>query len=325
MKLLRSSFARAICIFGVLVLSLSLSAQSRYKNTNNGVSHYLSLQFQGGEANMFAPSEKIPFSPGLGGDGQIAFSYEVQKRRFFFNVGIHAHYTYTQTKLDQYMEAFPQHDRYGEEVSYRYHYSDLKEGQQTLTVGVPIQFGWYMGTNVYMALGVKAEYPLMHTYSTQTNIKTDGVYARFIQPFENNPFYGYYPSFPFAYAGTYDNKVCPWISPTLEIGGRIRIKKKIALRLGGYLEYGIPIGVARDKSFVDYSAINSDVQTRTQEDLASNLIINSALDCNALSRNYSRFAVGIKCAFLFHLKSKIPCVTCQDDSGIRYKPKKNNK
>lgn len=328
MMQLRYKFAKHILlVLLMLTVVMTVSAQSRYRRlTRNGVNHYLTLGLQAGEANMLASAQSLPIKSMLGADAQLNFAYELQRRRFFFNVGINARYDLTRNKMKSFIDAFPQQDRYGEAVSYRYHYNDLLEQQQTVMVGIPVQFGLYITPQVYLALGVKAEYPLVHSYSTKTQLSTDGMYDRFIEPFENNDYYGYYAPFTYTRTGTcFVDKVCPWITPSLEVGARFRLKKRVALRLGAYVEYGMPIGAEYTMPYIDYSGVNQDVTSRTKEDLQSNLVINSILDYSELDHMYGRLAVGVKATFLFQLKQKQPCVTCDDDSGIPFQHKRSKK
>lgn len=321
MKLLRLWFVkRTLPILLCLSVGLTVQAESRHRYANNGINHSIGLSLQAGEANMVATSDVIPVKLGLGGDAQVGLSYELQKKKFFFNIGVNAHYSLTQNKMNDLVDAFEQPDYELEPVLYRYHYPDLKELQQTFTVGVPVQFGWYFPSDAYIAVGVKAEYPFYHPYVTEAHMFTDGVYDRLIEPLRNDANYGYYELFDYARTGAYMvNKVCPWVTPSLEAGAMFRLRKKVSLRLGGYVEYGIPIQPQCDMVYADYSQVNQTPQGRTLGDLKANLVLNSILDYEGLKHSYGHLAVGVKATFLFHLKKKQPCVTCDDDSGIPYR------
>lgn len=328
MKQLRYWSVKIVCgALGLLLGTTSIVAQSRYKSTINGVKHFITLDVQAGEATTLLDVESnLPIRPALGLDAQLGIGYELQKNKFFFSVGARATYDLTRNKIKDYTESFLQMDYENEPVLYRYHYVSIKTSHNILMLGVPVQFGVYITPQVYMAAGVRAEYPLVMSYKTGAQIYTDGVYDQYIQPIENDPKYGYYPKFPLSYSGARAfKKMYPMVTPGFEVGARFRLKKRTSVRVGAYVEYGFPLGAEYKLPFIDYSLVDQTPGGRSLEDLQQNLIINSELYYEGLSSAYNRLAVGVKATFLFQLKQKQPCVTCVDDSGIAFKPKRSKK
>lgn len=328
MKQLRYWSVKIVCgALGLLLGTTSIVAQSRYKSTINGVKHFITLDVQAGEATTLLDVESnLPIRPALGLDAQLGIGYELQKNKFFFSVGARATYDLTRNKVKDYTESFLQMDYENEPVLYRYHYVSIKTSHNILMLGVPVQFGVYITPQVYMAAGVRAEYPLVMSYKTGAQIYTDGVYDQYIQPIENDPKYGYYPKFPLSYSGARAfKKMYPMVTPGFEVGARFRLKKRTFVRVGAYVEYGFPLGAEYKLPFIDYSLVDQTPGGRSLEDLQQNLIINSELYYEGLSSAYNRLAVGVKATFLFQLKQKQPCVTCVDDSGIAFKPKRSKK
>ena len=316
---------RLVIVLMTLLCTLSMTAQRGYR-TNGGVSHYLTLQLGGGESNTLATSEKVTNLKNLGGaDAQFAFHYEIRKNFFFFNFGAAAHYTYTGQNIASFSDAFAAKTYQNVAHTYRYNYTNYEEHQHTLAVGVPVQFGFYIIPEFYVAVGARAEYPLLANYETNTMLMTDGLFPQFIQPFQNNAQYGFYPETLFATTGKYMvGGMQPTISPTLELGTRFRLGGPVSLRLGVYAEYAIPLLQVHAMPLTDYSSvIATSNPLHSQEQLWSSLRLNSILDHNAQTRDYSRLSVGIKATLLFNLKSKPHCVTCDDDSGISYQQPKH--
>lgn len=326
MMQLRLSFAKRWVIVMMTVLcTLSVAAQRGYR-TNSGVAHYLTLQLGGGESNTLATSEKVNNLKNLGGaDAQFAFHYEIRKNFFFFNFGANAHYTYTGQGIAYFADEFAATTYQGVAHTYRYHYTNYEERQHTMAVGMPVQFGFYIIPEFYIAVGARAEYPLLATYKTSTGLMTDGMFPWAIEPYQNNAQYGFYPEAPFSIAGNYmTGGAQPTISPTLELGTRFRLGGPVSLRLGVYAEYAIPLLQVHGLPLTDYSMVaKAPDPSHSQEQLWSSLQLNSILDHNAQTRDYWRLSVGIKATFLFNLRSKPHCVTCEDDSGITYQQPKH--
>lgn len=326
MKQSRLLYAKCVLYIALLMLPVLAQARSTY-HTGGGVSHYLSLSLLGGEANTFTKSETYNLKDKLGADAQFMFEYELQKKRFFFNIGAHVHYTYTGQQVGNFTEAFDRVDRYADPLSYRYHYSDYEELQHTLLVGVPVQFGMYVLPALYIAAGLKFEYPLMTNYEARTNLMTDGMYDRFIEPFQDSPHYGFYNTMPVDYRSRYmQTKVHPLLAPGVEIGARFKLARKVSMRLGLYADYAIPLGAEHPLPIADYSMVDLSPVTQTADNLQQNLRLNSVLDNLTLKHDYSRLSVGLRCTVLFNLRGKPECNTCSDDSGIPYlQPRKIRK
>lgn len=321
---LRSLFAKRVAVAAIALLcAMTLAAQHRYRS-GSGVNHYLTLQLGAGEGNTLATSEKIDLKNLGGANAQFAFSYEIRKNFFFFNFGGGVQYAYTGQGCDYFMDSFAAATYQGVKHEYRYHYRNFEERQHTLLVGMPIQFGFYLIPQFFIAVGARAEYPLLALYRTNTMLMTDGMFPQFIEPFQNNAQYAFYPETPYATRGHYMALgMQPTVSPTLELGTRFRLGGPVSMRLGVYAEYAIPLLQQRLLPLTDYSLVDTNPYTHNQQNLWTMLRINSVLDHNPQKRDYSRLSVGVRMTILFNLKSKPQCTTCDDDSGVVYsQPKK---
>lgn len=293
------------------------------------VRHYLSLGIGAGEANTILSSPTYENLKNLAGaDAQFEFKYEVRRRNFLFNIGIGAQYTYTGQNISEFIDLLPAIDHDGEAYTHRYVYNDYTERQHTMLIDVPLQLGFYMGNKAYMAFGVKAAFPALHTYGTHTLLHTDGLYPAsyyWRDPLSDNPRYGFYPEDELGRGGNYHAGSSVVLSPTFEVGWfhYLTRNKKVCMRLGVYAEYACPLAQARHYPLTDYSSVNQMYQTKnpalfSKDDLWTNLRLNSILDGPELKRDWARLSVGVKATFLFQLKKKHRCFTCDDDSGLDY-------
>lgn len=319
---------RHILILSLLAIALTANAQY-YNTVSSRCRHFLNLSVGGGIAEDFATSEFV--SNKLGADGTFAFSYEIQKKFFFFNFGIGLDYTYTSQGVKHMVDQYERIDRDNEPIIYRYVYNNYKEGQHTLIGTVPIQFGFFLGQYVYLAIGAKASMPVLGFYKTNTEMYTEGEYIRFLQPISQNvPYYGYYPNAEYQYRGTFDPIFSLNVTPTFEVGGVIPLtegrQKPIDLRLGAYVEYAVPImNKTVSENLIIYDHVDLNPLTQNEADLRANIAFNtipyshfnsSVLDMGGMDlmlKKAQLFTVGIRATFRFDVTRppKI-CRMCYD-------------
>lgn len=314
--------------FSICLLALTMTLQARPRTnytTVKGLRHYLTFSLQAGEANSIVRSDIYDLQGKIGADAAFDFGYEIRKKHFFLNLGVMAQYTLTRTGVGDFTDAFPRLDREGDAMIYGYHYSDYVEQQHILTVGVPVRVGYYFTPQFYGSVGVKAGFPLVADYRTTTTLMTDGTYDQYFEPLQDDPSYGYYSPDQYSYGRGLSSSPL-MISPMLELGGLIPVSKSNhALRVGGYIEYAIPVGVKRPyATLADYSAVDANPYTQNQEDLARNLVLNSTLEQTS-DNVFSRFSFGVRVTVVVDVTGRRKCVTCIDDSGIdyRYRAPKN--
>lgn len=272
---------------------------------------YLSLSLSGGEGNTLCMEKSVKDK--MGADAQVRFSYELEHRFFFFNFGVGAQYGYTRQGLLPWTDAFSRTDKDHELHSYQYCYSDYQERQHTVAFTVPVQLGFYMTEQFYMAVGATFSLPLVKQYAGEATFHTQGVYPWAQQPFQNVPAYGFYTWDIYKDKGNY-HSMQYGIAPTLEIGYDLPHKTdRYFMRIGAYAEYNMVIGNWAKSVLVDYSAVDANPSTLSQENLKANLRLNSVLDSERLSNPYARMAVGVRFTVLFDVthQQKI-CVICDD-------------
>jgi len=286
-------------ILSVLVLLAGMSAAApRY--SKGGVTHWLGLSLTGVEATPVLG--KTEAYAKAGGGAQAELLYELHKGHFFFNAGLGADYIVTNTALDAYADAFPRVDFMGEDVLYRYVYSDMRERQTQIRLVVPVQFGYRFGKWVYVGLGAAARIqPLVNTTSTTARMLTEGEYERFIQPIRNAPAYDYRPEADYA-GKSKVRSATNELAVEAEVGARIPFRG-MQLRIGAYLGYDIPLQSYKSKradmTLIDYS-----------EDPA--IRFNSMLDSPVLSSDPQRVRVGVRVTFLLDVTrtpSSCMCMT----------------
>lgn len=319
----------------LVVITTGVSARpGNYRVGKDGLSHYLMLSLQGGEANMIMPSsEKVDYGyhtafdikNSVGADAQAELAYEVRKKNFFFGVLGHAHFTYTGQTIPMFSDGYTCLDINHDLMDYRYNYENYSERQQTMLVGGGIRLGYFLHPNIYMALGAKVEYPLMNNYKTTFDLST-GCTWHFAQdpvaslPGMTDPDYGLYSTEEYQSEGSYMLNNHLMVAPTLEIGGQFRVYHRFLMRVAGYMEYAIPVmGAECSLPAIDYSRVNRDPYCRSREALWSSLRVNSLINNSGLDRVYNRLSVGVKLSFVLDVTThKDKCITCEDDSGITY-------
>lgn len=327
-----SYISRIFCGLVVLFFALPIAAQGRYFNANNrGVNHYLTIHVGGGEANTFASSGAYDIRTKIGADAQVGLSYEIRRQNFFFNLGGQVQFTYTAQGLDGFADVLTMGphamaDLQGDRRDFLFYYTDFKETQRTLYVGVPVQFGYYFTPHFYGALGVKLQFPLQHRFSTEPMLETMGRYPQYFEPLTNNPNYRYYTAGAVSSTGTYMTGGTPvFVTPTVELGGRFAVAHRVDLRLGVYAEYSAQIGGKFDRTLMtpdSYANLDFTTPGLSREDFAKDIAFNSILDNETLDRAWSRMSVGVKLTVLFNLTPAPACTTCNEDSGIPYRQPK---
>lgn len=258
-----------------------------------------------------------------GADAQFSFRYELRKKSFFFNFGANAQYAYTRMGMKEWTDFDPSAtDFTGDNRVVGYHYSKFLEQQTTVSVSVPIQFGVYFTPKFYAAVGVKAFMPLIRQYSTKSGLMTDGSYDFYFVPLEEDDRYRYYPTSLITRSGSYqanDNQQI-FVSPTLEMGTVFNVAPRVSLRLGGYVEYSIPVIKPSHLDYptmIEYGEMDYTSPTLTFEEFTAPISIHSSLD-NPTLAGLSKLAVGVKFTVLFNVTPQHICFTCDDETGHRY-------
>jgi len=311
------------------LLFLSLGVQAQYYNTmSSRCRHYINLSVGAGVAENLSFNNYV--TNRVGGNGQFAFTYEIQKKLFFFNFGVGVDYMLTSQGISHFVDQYNRVDKEGDEILYRYVYDNYKEHQHILTGTFPIQFGFNLGQYVYLAVGAKVSAPFFTQYTTKTDMYTEGEYIRFIQPISRNvPAYGFYATDTYKYKGIINPLGSINVAPTFEIGGRIPLdaKKKIDCRVGLYAEYAIPVVKKQfSAELMDYSATQTDPLTQNQADLKANIRFNSLMyshfpssvletsGMTFMTKAAEYLTVGVKATFCFDvtIPPKI-CVLCYDN------------
>lgn len=303
---------RAYMVFLCLMLTSVSVAAPRYTKKNT-LTHWLGFSVTGVEANVIAPQSQIALH--AGGGAQLHALYELQKSGFFFNIGVGADFIATNTGMDSYSEAFDRVDYTGERVLYRYCYVDYKEQQRQLRIVAPVQFGYQFGDWVYAAVGASFRMmPLLNSVNAHTRMFTEGEYGRFIEPIRNAPEYGYWPEAEYMETGKVLSAVHE-VAVEAEVGVNIPMPKRwLRTRAGAYFGYDVPIGNYANRAttpLADYSKVDINPFTQSQENLQANLRFNSMLDTPVAKNDVQRMRIGIRVTMLFDVtthKNKCMCL-----------------
>lgn len=301
---------RSIIVGICLLLAASLMAAPRYGRTV--VTHWLGLSLTGVEANML-PASSSGVKPKAGYGGQAHLQYEIHAGKFFFNAGLGFDYIVTNNALASYSDAFDRVDLMGEQLIYRYVYSDFREQERQLRFILPVQFGYEIGE--WMYIGVGAEFraaPFINNFKSSGRMLAEGEYARFIEPIRNSEQYGFWPESEFNTIPLRAGADAHEVAVELELGARVPMGKKGLARFGVYAGYDIPVEYSSKTPtpLFDYSRIDTNPATQSWENTQKNLQINSLLGSTLMNITTQRLRVGVRISLLInvtHTPSRCMC------------------
>lgn len=292
-----------IVLLCVLPAVVSVAAPRQYKSAT--LTHWVGMSVTGVEANLLPNGNDIIIKGGGGGGGHLL--YELRTGGWFFNIGLGADYILTNTALATYTDAFGRVDRTGEALTYRYNYSDYAEQQRQVRLMIPLQVGYQFGDYAYVGIGASFRTkPLLNEIRTHTRMYTQGEYERFIEPFRDAPYYGFWSEDEYSGTGIMRSATNE-MAVEAEVGTNIPLNaKKVRMRAGLYFGYDLPLSQFEEReatALVDYSAVNKSPYSQSQEDLKENIRFNSMLD-TSLSAEAQRVRVGLRLTVLFDVTPK---------------------
>ena len=310
-----------VCIVLSVLLWMPFSPTMAQQYQKKKLQHHINLSVGGGMDIDVSRSEMV--RTGLGGGGLFAASYEVRDNGFFFNVGLGADYRAMNYKVNDMTHAFDSQDPDGHPISYRYVYSDYSETQHTLYATLPIQLGYIIQDRVYIAAGVKAALPVWNTYSAKTQMYTEGIYANLIDPISQDvPAFAFYPQASYAGKGSYKTPLV-YVSPSVEAGAVFELAEKISCRLGGFVEFNLPVGgQCPHEEIVRYAAVDMNPRTRSLDNLKSGLafgsVLNGMMNVSAtehagqnLFNGWNQYLrIGVRATFSFNVTKYKPVCKC---------------
>ena len=302
---------RSIIVCICLLLAASLMAAPRYGRT--AVTHWLGLSLTGVEANML-PASSSGVKPKAGYGGQAHLQYEIHAGKFFFNAGLGFDYIVTNNAMASYSDAFDRVDLMGEQLIYRYVYSDFKEQERQLRFILPVQFGYEIGE--WMYIGVGAEFraaPFINNFKSSGRMFAEGEYERFIEPIRNSEQYGFWPESEFNTIPLRAGADAHEVAVELELGARVPMGKKGLARFGVYAGYDIPVEYSSKTPtpLFDYSRIDTNPATQSWENTQKYLQTNSLLGSTLMNITTQRLRVGIRVSLLInvtHTPSQCMCL-----------------
>ena len=304
---------RSIIVCICLLLAASLMAAPRYGRT--AVTHWLGLSLTGVEANML-PASSSGVKPKAGYGGQAHLQYEIHAGKFFFNAGLGFDYIVTNNAMASYSDAFDRVDLMGEQLIYRYVYSDFKEQERQLRFILPVQFGYEIGE--WMYIGVGAEFraaPFINNFKSSGRMFAEGEYERFIEPIHNSEQYGFWPESEFNTIPLRAGADAHEVAVELELGARVPMGKKGLARFGVYAGYDIPVEYSSKTPtpLFDYSRIDTNPATQSWENTQKYLQINSLLGSTLMNITTQRLRVGVRVSLLINVtRTPSQCMCLRD-------------
>lgn len=294
---------------------------TRYKKSS-GVQHYITLSLSGGEGNtMTRALDDYPFIHNqVGADGQLHIGYELRQRNFFFGLGIGGDYDLHRQRVDSFADNYERRDREADAITYTYAYRDYKDLQQSVGINVPIYIGGYLTEELYLLAGVKVGFHLWNTHRVDTEMETYGTYHAFIHTIHHTDFFGYYNESHYSYSSAFPAPAIK-VTPMAEIGYRIPVQsksKRVEMRLGAYVEYGIPLAQQNSLRMTDISRTDINPVTQNQANLRENIILNAPVSTDwQKGGKSSNLQVGVRYTCLFNVTPKKRFCMCAPDRKIR--------
>ena len=255
----------------------------------------------------------------IGADGQLHIGYELRQRNFVFGIGVGGDYDLTRQRIDSFADIYRRMDRESDPIDYVYEYTDYRDLQQSVSLSVPIYFGGYLTDELYLLAGVKFGMHLWNTHTVNTELETYGNYIQFIHTIHSDEYFGYYNRSHYAYTSAYPAPSIK-VTPMLEVGYKIPMdpkQKRIEMRVGGYVEYGIPLSTANNLPLVDISRTDINPNTQNQQNLKENIILNPAVASDWQDKGKSaNLQVGVRFTCLFNVTPPKKFCMCSPERKI---------
>ena len=305
MKVLKTT---ARCMAFIVAMAASISTTA-FANTKNS----LGLWLEGGASSFLDNMDQTKNA--FGGGGAFGVGYELQHKRFLFDLGVEFQYASTSITMNPITEGpinmidddpmnTPELRRYNGYFEFIKRNDIANLG----TVNIPVMFGGKFN-HFYFLVGAKVGAQLMSSSKVKAEVKHTGEYLAFIDPFQNMPNHYFStnnvesnPNSAFFF-GTIDVKAA------LELGYAFGNPKNVAqYRLGVFADYGIlnaNVGV-KNNSFVtlpqgndlQYQQVFNAIQQSSNHIYSTNL---------AQGKNVNTLFAGVKFTIWFRLPSKTDC------------------
>lgn len=319
----------------VLLFAVLFSGAAQAK-----VNHYVGGYAFGGEWT-FRPSVS-DYKPSLGGAGGAGFLYELQAgkdyrpARFLLDVGFGAWGGMTRYKqssdielsladmLKEQGKTLTVLDLNNEPFDYRYEVRNRIDRYTSVAIQVPVLVG-FQYHRFYMLAGVKINTHIFTKSFVSSDITTYGRYTN-IPDLRNMPDYQFFDHAE--KSGDAKTSLKLDVNASLELGGRLGLvteasgydvpKRKVELRLAGFIDFGITdihahesnLAFTTDKTYdTNPSSLDYVYQSTSMLD---NLQVNEIMSTENFAESVNNLMVGLKFTVLFQLPEEKRCVLCQD-------------
>ena len=319
-----------------------------YSYIRNPVQHYINLHIAGGEVSPFLKDVEAPLHTfkekdiitGVGADAALGLSYEIRYRRLFVNVGAEFDADYQNFILKAFTDTILRdvlpNKNHTQMIpmgnKYTYEHRDFWEKDYELRWAVPIQIGYLFNSYFYGAVGMKYSMAVANYYKAHSTIQTGMILNNAMSgelPMTSDKptaaLYGVFPSQVYDFTSenqhnSYD--MLAMLTPSLEIGARLPIAYRTILRVGAYVQYGIPLNWTADpnRKHVVYDGIwelwDQASHERTQQDIQDNLGVNPLKNSDWTAKGYRTLSVGVRLTFSFNVTAVKHWCNCENDLGV---------
>jgi len=363
LRTISNRICTSVVVTAVLLFVFGMQAYAEdYFHLRKPVQHYINIHLAGGGVASFLndvtpppyTSECPKVIGGIGESAALGLSYEIRYHRFFVNIGAEfdgdiQHFfmdAFTDTIHNTWVPARDHDRQVAQPSTYMYQYTNYNESDYELRWAVPVQFGYLFNSYFYGAIGLKYSRSIMNYYTATTDMRTTMMLNNAFD-FNGEPIkveaksniaglYGVFPQDSYDFdSKTQNNSYAKldMLSPTLEIGGRIPIAYRTVLRVGAYLEYGIPLGWKPDpdKKHVNYDPIwgtadengnrvggiwQNFAYERKVEDLQL-ISVNPIKNSDWTMKGYSTISFGVRVTLSFNITPSKHWCNCDKDLNLR--------
>lgn len=293
----------------------------------NGLSHFISLSFAGGEGNTISfghePSRlSTEITDLAGANAQFSLAYEMQYRMFIANIGLSGSYFLTRQQVNNQVSDDFTGVHKKQPYIYSYVYSLMSDRQQTVYAELPIQIGLMFNSGVYALVGTKFKLNVFNTYQLNTRMHTvlDMTASGAATVFDGSKAsvdpegtMGVCPPMDYLNEGTYNLSKLN-VALTAEVGYKIPLPmsvKRTAMRVGAFFEYGMPVPaytLNKNANMGKYGSATGDYLNNTTSQLHSSTQLPSVLEMGKLNKFSHMMAVGVRFTILFDVTDySFPC------------------
>lgn len=274
----------------------------------------------GGDIGLLIDNEELA-SPKGGGGGNFGFGYELQRKKFIFNVGLEAEFNRMRSHVNDFMREYDAVDTEGDAFIWRHNFYNRIDEADLVNLNIPLLFGGKFN-NLYFLLGPKLSANILgrsrEESKSDATAKYDGLLGEFSDMKNHSLYSGRILQDPWrSYSTNINLRVAGEFGIILntliadEPGTDILSTHGVELNFGVYIEAGV-LNLIASKfkgGLVDYENVDEWPGVRFTQNY-----VYSSFEANKAYVIDMQFGIKIRC--LFRLPQSKICVICSDNYNL---------